>query len=196
MRSVEIQDCIAACKGDVWAWCREHWTKTMSPKILMALLSAYMLSCGCIASKWSPMVCFKQYVEAAGGPNLYLQWRPFYSKCFCGVFSDIWYICIFCLYAWLFRMRAICSHVAPGFVLVLGNEVICDERAVWTGTTHLLDPYVLIHVAYLLGVFRLIDIAPHYYDLTNFPQCEARRVLERLYLKREREKSDSKASKK
>jgi pre-mRNA-splicing factor ATP-dependent RNA helicase DHX15/PRP43 len=42
----------------------------------------------------------------------------------------------------------------------------------------------------------LIDIAPHYYDLTNFPQCEARRVLERLYLKREREKSDSKASKK
>ncbi|CAK9202260.1 unnamed protein product [Sphagnum troendelagicum] len=42
----------------------------------------------------------------------------------------------------------------------------------------------------------LIDIAPHYYDLSNFPQCEARRVLERLYLKREREKSDSKASKK
>lgn len=27
----------------------------------------------------------------------------------------------------------------------------------------------------------LIDIAPHYYDLSNFPQCEARRVLERLY---------------
>ena len=27
----------------------------------------------------------------------------------------------------------------------------------------------------------LIDIARHYYDLSNFPQCEARRVLERLY---------------
>ncbi len=165
----------------------------MSPKILMALFSAYMLSCGCIASKWSPMVCLKQYVEAAGGPNLYLLWSPFYSKCFYGVFSDICYIYTFSLYAWLFLMRGICSHVAPGFVLVLGNEVICD---VWTGTTHLLDPYVLIHVAYLLGLFRLIDIAPHYYDLSNFPQCEARRVLERLYLKREREKSDSKASKK
>ncbi|BBM99413.1 pre-mRNA-splicing factor ATP-dependent RNA helicase DHX15/PRP43 [Marchantia polymorpha subsp. ruderalis] len=38
----------------------------------------------------------------------------------------------------------------------------------------------------------LIDIAPHYYDLTNFPQCEARRVLERLYQKRDREKADSK----
>ncbi|GLJ07029.1 hypothetical protein SUGI_0055980 [Cryptomeria japonica] len=37
----------------------------------------------------------------------------------------------------------------------------------------------------------LIDIAPHYYDLSNFPQCEARRVLERLFLKREREKAES-----
>ncbi|KAK3242293.1 hypothetical protein CYMTET_48013 [Cymbomonas tetramitiformis] len=32
----------------------------------------------------------------------------------------------------------------------------------------------------------LVDIAPHYYDLSNFPQCEARRVLERLYMKKER----------
>ncbi|KAG0585058.1 hypothetical protein M758_3G254900 [Ceratodon purpureus] len=41
----------------------------------------------------------------------------------------------------------------------------------------------------------LIDIAPHYYDLSNFPQCEARRVLERLYLKREREKTETKTGK-
>ncbi|PWZ07957.1 putative pre-mRNA-splicing factor ATP-dependent RNA helicase DEAH2 [Zea mays] len=34
----------------------------------------------------------------------------------------------------------------------------------------------------------LIDIAPHYYDLSNFPSCEAKRVLERLYNKRERER--------
>lgn len=27
----------------------------------------------------------------------------------------------------------------------------------------------------------LIEIAPHYYDLTNFPACEAKRVLERIY---------------
>ncbi|KAK4768227.1 hypothetical protein SAY87_003368 [Trapa incisa] len=37
----------------------------------------------------------------------------------------------------------------------------------------------------------LVDIAPHYYDLMNFPQCEAKRVLERLYKKREREKEEA-----
>lgn len=36
---------------------------------------------------------------------------------------------------------------------------------------------------------RLIDIAPHYYDLSNFPLCEAKRALEKLYGKREREAS-------
>ena len=30
----------------------------------------------------------------------------------------------------------------------------------------------------------LIELAPHYYDLKNFPQCEAKRALERLYLKK------------
>ncbi|CAM0872926.1 unnamed protein product [Alopecurus aequalis] len=35
----------------------------------------------------------------------------------------------------------------------------------------------------------LIDIAPQYYDLTNFPSCEAKRVLERLHNKRERERA-------
>jgi len=37
----------------------------------------------------------------------------------------------------------------------------------------------------------IIDIAPHYYDLTNFPQCEAKRVLEKLYKKREKEREES-----
>ncbi|VAI06289.1 unnamed protein product [Triticum turgidum subsp. durum] len=37
----------------------------------------------------------------------------------------------------------------------------------------------------------LIDIAPQYYDLTNFPSCEAKRVLERLHNKRERERAAS-----
>lgn len=36
----------------------------------------------------------------------------------------------------------------------------------------------------------LIDLAPHYYDLSNFPAGEARRALERLYVKRQRDKSD------
>merc|ERR1719353_1009587 len=30
----------------------------------------------------------------------------------------------------------------------------------------------------------LVELAPHYYDLKNFPQCEAKRVLERIYQKR------------
>jgi pre-mRNA-splicing factor ATP-dependent RNA helicase DHX15/PRP43 len=30
----------------------------------------------------------------------------------------------------------------------------------------------------------LVDIAPHYYDLENFPKCEAKRTLERIYSRR------------
>ncbi|DBB04577.1 hypothetical protein WJX77_008716 [Trebouxia sp. C0004] len=36
----------------------------------------------------------------------------------------------------------------------------------------------------------LVDVAPHYYDLSNFPAGEARRSLERLYSKREKDRSD------
>ncbi|KAF8116630.1 hypothetical protein N665_0015s0007 [Sinapis alba] len=32
----------------------------------------------------------------------------------------------------------------------------------------------------------LVDVAPHYYDLSNFPNCEAKRVLEKLYRTRAR----------
>ena len=38
----------------------------------------------------------------------------------------------------------------------------------------------------------IIDIAPHYYDLTNFPLCEAKRVLEKLYKNREKESRNRK----
>ncbi|KAF5198001.1 Atp-dependent rna helicase dhx8 [Thalictrum thalictroides] len=41
----------------------------------------------------------------------------------------------------------------------------------------------------------LVDIAPHYYDLANFPSCEAKRVLEKLYMKREKERDESKSRK-
>ncbi|KAM3735161.1 hypothetical protein ACB098_10G068300 [Castanea mollissima] len=37
----------------------------------------------------------------------------------------------------------------------------------------------------------IIDIAPHFYDPMNFPQCEAKRVLEKLYKKREKEREES-----
>ncbi|KAL7226907.1 hypothetical protein ACSBR1_021889 [Camellia fascicularis] len=36
----------------------------------------------------------------------------------------------------------------------------------------------------------LVDIAPHYFDLANFPPCEARHVLEKLYKKREKEREE------
>jgi len=42
---------------------------------------------------------------------------------------------------------------------------------------------------------RLVNIAPHYYDLSNFPSCEAKRVLERLYNKRQKEKAEIKIRK-
>ncbi|GLJ09223.1 hypothetical protein SUGI_0104130 [Cryptomeria japonica] len=41
----------------------------------------------------------------------------------------------------------------------------------------------------------LIDVAPHYYELSNFPNCEAKRVLERLYNKRGRERLEKNRSK-
>lgn len=31
--------------------------------------------------------------------------------------------------------------------------------------------------------FRLVKMAPQYYDMSNFPMCEARRVLERIIAK-------------
>ncbi|KAI3449373.1 hypothetical protein Pfo_006038 [Paulownia fortunei] len=37
----------------------------------------------------------------------------------------------------------------------------------------------------------LVDIAPHYYDLSNFPNCEAKRQLEKLYKKREIAREES-----
>ncbi|KEH30900.1 pre-mRNA-splicing factor ATP-dependent RNA helicase [Medicago truncatula] len=37
----------------------------------------------------------------------------------------------------------------------------------------------------------LVDIAPNYYDLSNFPRCEAKQVLDRLYKKREKEKDEA-----
>jgi pre-mRNA-splicing factor ATP-dependent RNA helicase DHX15/PRP43 len=36
----------------------------------------------------------------------------------------------------------------------------------------------------------LVDTAPHYYELDNFPAGEARRSLERLYAKREKDRSN------
>mmetsp|Transcript_13934 Transcript_13934/g.40400 ORF Transcript_13934/g.40400 Transcript_13934/m.40400 type:complete len:98 (+) Transcript_13934:2133-2426(+) len=36
----------------------------------------------------------------------------------------------------------------------------------------------------------LIDVAPHYYDLTNYPPGDAKRALERIAAKKDRDASD------
>ncbi len=40
----------------------------------------------------------------------------------------------------------------------------------------------------------LLDIAEHYYDLQNFPPGEAKRALERLILKRNKERRERESS--
>ncbi|KAI8073851.1 P-loop containing nucleoside triphosphate hydrolase protein [Gongronella butleri] len=42
----------------------------------------------------------------------------------------------------------------------------------------------------------LIDSAPHYFDLSNFPNCEARRKIERIIMRRQRVDEDNKRAKK
>jgi hypothetical protein len=32
---------------------------------------------------------------------------------------------------------------------------------------------------------RLLDLAPHYYDMSNFPDCEAKIVLKRILQRKE-----------
>ncbi len=36
--------------------------------------------------------------------------------------------------------------------------------------------------------FRLLYISPQYYEMSNFPMCEAKRILERIYAKIETKK--------
>lgn len=36
----------------------------------------------------------------------------------------------------------------------------------------------------------LVDLAPHYFDMANFPDGSAKRALERLFSKRQRDRSE------
>lgn len=44
-------------------------------------------------------------------------------------------------------------------------------------------PYT--HARTLTHVHRVLRIAPQYYDMSNFPQCEAKRILEKIAAKLE-----------
>ena len=41
----------------------------------------------------------------------------------------------------------------------------------------------LVSIAFILIFYRLLKIAPNYYDMSNFPQCEGKRQLERILAK-------------
>uniref|UniRef100_K7LGT6 RNA helicase n=1 Tax=Glycine max TaxID=3847 RepID=K7LGT6_SOYBN len=75
------------------------------------------------------------------------------------------------------------SEKQPGLLVVLLHPSNClDHKPEW----------MLLRCSQL---YRLVDVAPHYYDLSNCPQCEAKRVLERLYKKREKEKEEARSRK-
>ncbi|XP_011002735.1 PREDICTED: probable pre-mRNA-splicing factor ATP-dependent RNA helicase [Populus euphratica] len=85
------------------------------------------------------------------------------------------------------------------YLTVKDNQVVhlhpsncLDHKPEWV----IYNEYVLTSRNYIRTVLDirgewLVDIAPHYYDLQNFPQCEAKRVLEKLYRKREREREEN-----
>ncbi|KAJ6686739.1 ATP-DEPENDENT RNA HELICASE [Salix purpurea] len=85
------------------------------------------------------------------------------------------------------------------YLTVKDNQVVhlhpsncLDHKPEWV----VYNEYVLTSRNYIRTVVDirgewLVDIAPHYYDLENFPQCEAKRVLEKLYRKREREREEN-----
>ncbi|XP_031497367.1 probable pre-mRNA-splicing factor ATP-dependent RNA helicase DEAH2 isoform X1 [Nymphaea colorata] len=78
-------------------------------------------------------------------------------------------------------------------VVHLHPSICLDHKPEWV----IYNEYVLTSRNFIRTVTDirgewLIDIAPHYYDLANFPKCEAKRVLEKLYVKREKEKAEAK----
>eukprot|EP00878_Enallax_costatus_P017824 GHUV01018730.1.p1 GENE.GHUV01018730.1~~GHUV01018730.1.p1 ORF type:complete len:646 (+),score=218.95 GHUV01018730.1:558-2495(+) len=84
------------------------------------------------------------------------------------------------------------------YLTVKDNQVVhlhpstcLDHKPEWT----LYHEFVLTSRNYIRTVTDikgewLIDIAPHYFDLSNFPAGEARRALERMYAKKERDRSN------
>lgn len=85
------------------------------------------------------------------------------------------------------------------YLTVKDNQVVhlhpsncLDHKPEWV----IYNEYVLTSRNFIRTVLDvrgewLIDIAPHYYDLGNFPNCEAKRAIEKLYKNRER-KEDGK----
>ncbi|KAM0053933.1 putative RNA helicase [Helianthus debilis subsp. tardiflorus] len=85
------------------------------------------------------------------------------------------------------------------YLTVKDNQVVhlhpsncLDRKPEWV----IYNEYVLTSRNFIRTVSEvrgewIVDIAPHYYDLENFPNCEAKRALEKLYKKREKDKDES-----
>mgnify|MGYP002053872548 FL=1 len=72
-------------------------------------------------------------------------------------------------------------------VVALHPSTVLQHKPEWC----LYNEFVLTSKNYIRMVSDikgdwLIELAPHYYDLKNFPSCEAKRTLERIYLKKGR----------
>jgi len=72
-------------------------------------------------------------------------------------------------------------------VVALHPSTVLQHKPEWA----LYQEFVLTSKNYIRTVTDikgewLVELAPHYYDLKNFPQCEAKKVLERIYLKKSR----------
>ncbi|PSC68964.1 putative pre-mRNA-splicing factor ATP-dependent RNA helicase [Micractinium conductrix] len=76
-------------------------------------------------------------------------------------------------------------------VVYLHPSTCLDHKPEWA----LYQEFVLTSKNYIRTVTDikgewLVDLAPHYYDMANFPQGEARRALERLYAKRDKDRGE------
>jgi len=72
-------------------------------------------------------------------------------------------------------------------VVALHPSTVLQHKPEWA----LYDEFVLTSKNYIRMVTDikgewLVELAPHYYDLNHFPQCEAKRSLERIYMKKQK----------
>ncbi|EQC28481.1 pre-mRNA-splicing factor ATP-dependent RNA helicase [Saprolegnia diclina VS20] len=93
-----------------------------------------------------------------------------------------------CITAGFFMQMAF-KQSAGGYLTVKDNQVVhmhpscvIDDKPEWV----LYNEFVLTSKNYIRLNTRvkgewLVELAPHYYDLENFPECEAKRELEALY---------------
>lgn len=68
------------------------------------------------------------------------------------------------------------TGVCQEWLVSFANKIFVKSQIVF------IADYLFIYFHVLLN-FRLVDIAPRYYDHERFPQCETERVLEQLYKK-------------